>query len=59
MNQIKEETSQRMSKSIDSLKSQFNKIRTGRANPSILESVMVDYYGTPRTANQISEMRKV
>jgi len=56
MNQIKEETSQRMSKSIDSLKSQFNKIRTGRANPSILESVMVDYYGTPTPINQTSNI---
>ena len=56
MNQIKEETSQRMSKSIDSLKAQFNKIRTGRANPSILESVMVDYYGTPTPINQTSNI---
>ena len=56
MNQIKEETSQRMSKSIDSLKSQFNKIRTGRANPSILESVTVDYYGTPTPINQTSNI---
>ena len=56
MNQIKEETSQRMSKSIDSLKSQFNKIRTGRANPSILESVMVDYYGNPTPINQTSNI---
>ena len=56
MNQIKEETLQRMSKSIDSLKAQFNKIRTGRANPSILESVMVDYYGTPTPINQTSNI---
>lgn len=56
MNQIKEETSQRMSKSIDSLKAQFNKIRTGRANPSILESVMVNYYGTPTPINQTSNI---
>ena len=56
MNQIKEDTSQRMSKSIDSLKVQFNKIRTGRANPSILESVMVNYYGTPTPINQTSNI---
>ena len=56
MNQIKKETSQRMSKSIHSLRTQFNKIRTGRANPSILDSVMVDYYGTPTPINQTSNI---
>ena len=45
MNILKDETSQRMQKCMDSLSNQFNKIRTGRANPSILDSVKVDYYG--------------
>lgn len=37
----------RMKKSIDSLKTDFKSIRTGRANPQLLDRVEVDYYGTP------------
>ena len=39
MNTIKDETTERMQKCMDSLSNQFNKIRTGRANPSIFDSV--------------------
>ena len=42
MNTIKDETTERMQKRMDSLSNQFNKIRTGRANPSILDSLKVD-----------------
>ena len=56
MNMLKDETTQRMQKCMDSLSNQFNKIRTGRANPSILDSVKVDYYGNATPINQTSNI---
>ena len=46
MNEIIDQIKPKMQKAIDSLAHEFNKIRTGRANPSILDSVKIDYYGT-------------
>ena len=46
----------RMQKSIDILKSDFAKIRTGRAHPSILDHVMVDYYGAPTPLSQVGSV---
>ena len=43
---FKQTAEQKMSKAINVLKSDFDKIRTGRAHPSILDQVSVDYYGT-------------
>ena len=43
---IKKDAGIRMGKSIDSLKNELTKIRTGRANVSLLDHVMVDYYGS-------------
>ena len=56
MNTIKDETTERMQKCMDSLSNQFNKIRTGRANPSILDSVKVDYYGNQTPINQTANI---
>jgi ribosome recycling factor len=56
MNTIIESLKERMSKSIDSLKSSFNKIRTGRANPAILDEIKVDYYGNLTPLNQTSNI---
>ena len=42
---IKKDSEQKMTKSIESLKSNLAKIRTGRAHPSILDGIKVDYYG--------------
>ena len=56
MNMLEDETTQRMQKCMDSLSNQFNKIRTGRANPSILDSVKVDYYGNATPINQTSNI---
>jgi ribosome recycling factor len=53
---LKDETTQRMQKCMDSLSNQFNKIRTGRANPSILDSVKVDYYGNQTPINQTANI---
>ena len=43
---IQKDASTRMQKSIDALKVDFSKIRTGRAHPSLLEHITVSYYGT-------------
>jgi len=43
---IKQDASQRMEKSIESFRDQLSKLRTGRANPSLLDQVMVSYYGS-------------
>ena len=43
---IKKDTRIRMSKTLDSLRTELAKIRTGRAHPSLLEHVKVDYYGS-------------
>lgn len=54
INDIKSEAEKKMNKGIESLGSAFNKIRTGRAHPSILDSVMVSYYGQPTPLKQVA-----
>mgnify|MGYP001379306255 FL=1 len=56
MNTILESLKERMEKSIESLRSAFNKIRTGRANPAILDDVKIDYYGNLTPLNQTSNI---
>lgn len=56
INEIKSDAEQRMQKSLESLTTAFAKIRTGRAHPSILDSVSVDYYGTPTPLNQVANV---
>jgi len=46
----------RMGKSVDALKSELVKIRTGRAHPSLLDQIMVDYYGTDTPINQVANV---
>ncbi len=47
---------ERMEKSLNSLDSAFNKIRTGRAHPNILDNVFVDYYGSDTPIQQVSNV---
>lgn len=47
-------TKEKMNKSLNSLNNEFAGIRAGRANPGVLEKVMVDYYGTPTPINQMA-----
>jgi ribosome recycling factor len=56
MNDLINNTSDRMQKSITALIDAFKKIRTGRANPSILDDVKVDYYGNLTPINQTSNI---
>ncbi|TNF07818.1 MAG: ribosome recycling factor [Gammaproteobacteria bacterium] len=53
---LKKDAEQRMSKSIDSLSGAFNKIRTGRAHPSLLDGLMVSYYGADTPLNQVGNV---
>ena len=45
-----------MKKIVEHLQSEFASIRAGRANPSVLDKIMVDYYGTPTPIRQISQV---
>lgn len=56
LNEIKKDASVRMDKSVAALKSELAKIRTGRAHPSLLEHVHVDYYGTDVPLNQAANI---
>lgn len=56
INDIKKEAQERMKKSVESLDHAFAKIRTGRAHPSILDSVMVSYYGANTPLRQVANV---
>ena len=56
INDIIGDAEDRMQKSITSLEDSFKKIRTGRAHPSILDSVMVSYYGTDTLLSQLANV---
>jgi len=45
--EIKQSAEQKMGKSLEALKNDLSKVRTGRASTGILDHVMVDYYGNP------------
>lgn len=53
---IHHETKDRMAKSIDALKKEMQRVRTGRASASMLDSVKVDYYGTLTPLNQMASI---
>ncbi|MGA8241212.1 MAG: ribosome recycling factor [Desulfobacterales bacterium] len=53
---IYQETRENMGKSIDDLKREFKRVRTGRASLSILDGIRVNYYGTPTPLNQMATL---
>ncbi|KAL0371307.1 UNVERIFIED_CONTAM: Ribosome-recycling factor, chloroplastic [Sesamum angustifolium] len=53
---IEKDVKERMEKTIENVRSSFNSIRTGRANPAILDKVEVDYYGTPVILKSIAQI---
>lgn len=53
---IKTEARQRMDKSLEAVAHNFNKIRTGRAHPSLLEGLKVEYYGSSTPINQVANI---
>jgi ribosome recycling factor len=56
LNDIKKDAESRMKKAVESLVSNFSKIRTGRAHPSLLDGIMVSYYGTDTPLSQIANV---
>lgn len=56
INEIQQDAQKRMGKSVESLRNDMIKIRTGRATASLLDHVMVDYYGTPTPINQVANV---
>ncbi len=53
---IKKDAAIRMTKSLDSLQQDFSRIRTGRAHPSLLDHIKVDYYGNASALNQVAKV---
>lgn len=56
INEIQQDAKGRMQKSFENLESNFAKIRTGRAHPSILDAVMVEYYGSDVPLSQVANI---
>ncbi len=57
--EIRKTTEQKMQKSLEALKADLGKVRTGRAHTGLLDHVMVDYYGNPTPINQIANVTLV
>ena len=56
INELLQDAAQRMQKTAEALKSELSKLRTGRANPSLLAPIQVDYYGTPTPLSQVASI---
>ena len=54
MKEVLNKAEEKMNKTVNSLKNEFASIRAGRANPSVLDKVLVDYYGAPTPVNQMA-----
>ncbi|HEY8609464.1 MAG TPA: ribosome recycling factor [Noviherbaspirillum sp.] len=53
---VKKNAEQKMNKSIETLKADLAKVRTGRAHTGILDHIQVDYYGTPTQISQVANV---
>lgn len=56
MHKVMKDAEVKMQKSIESFKLEMSKLRTGRAHPSLLDHVRVDYYGNPTPLSQVSNI---
>ena len=54
LDNIHKDANSRMDAAVSHTQNELNKIRTGRANPEIFDSIVVDYYGTPTPLKQVS-----
>lgn len=54
--ELKKNTEQKMQKSVEALKTNLGKVRTGRAHTGLLDHVTVDYYGNPTPINQVANV---
>ncbi len=57
MSEYTDSAKRRMDKAIDALKANFARVRTGRANPHVLDSIKVDYYGVPTPITQLAGVK--
>jgi ribosome recycling factor len=55
-NDVKNNVSAAMTKSLETLKNQLTKVRTGRASATVLDGIMVDYYGSPTPLKQVGQV---
>ncbi len=55
-NDVKNTVNAAMTKSLESLKNQLTKVRTGRASATVLDGIMVDYYGSPTPLKQVGQI---
>ena len=53
---VKRSTEQKMAKSVEALKADLSKVRTGRAHTGLLDHIQVDYYGSPMPLTQVSNV---
>lgn len=53
---VRSEAEKKMKKAVQATKEDFNTIRTGRARPSLVENIMVDYYGTQTPLQQLAKV---
>ncbi len=53
---LAKDAEQKMQKTVDATQHDFSTIRTGRANPSLLDGLLVDYYGSPTPLNQVANI---
>jgi len=56
INEIQDDAKQRMGKSVEALKQEFSRIRTGRAHTSLLDVIQVDYYGSDVPLSQVANV---
>ncbi len=56
LSEVKKNAESKMAQSLATLGQHLTKIRTGRANPALLDHVMVDYYGNPTPLNQVANV---
>ncbi|PVZ85359.1 ribosome recycling factor [Serratia sp. S1B] len=56
INEIRKDADTRMGKCVEAFKNQISKIRTGRASPSILDGIMVEYYGSSTPLRQLANV---
>ena len=56
MKEVIDNTKERMGKCINALESELGTIRAGRANPTVLDKITVDYYGVPTPINQMASV---
>lgn len=54
MKEVFETTEYKMGRSVDHLEEEYAAVRAGRANPAVLDKIMVDYYNTPTPINQLA-----